>query len=144
MGAKDLNKARELYELFASACEQANWKPYIPHRNTDPRLASDISAAAVALRDTEELRRCDAIIIYLGEPSLGVGAELVLAMQQKKPILAVYEKSKLVSRFAIGLLEHYPKAYIFQYTSVEEATQKIRQFLPSIAQNQYGAKNDAC
>lgn len=143
MGAKDLNRARELYELFAAACEQVNWAPYLPHRNTDPNFASDISASAVALRDTQELKRCDAIIIYMGEPSLGVGAELVLAMQQGKPILAIYEKSKLVSRFAIGLLEHYPKAHIFQYVSVEEGIQRIKEFLPSVAQRQCGARNNA-
>lgn len=129
MGATDIGRVRHLYELFASACQQAGWEAYLPHRNTDPELTTELADTAVLEKDLEQIRRADVIIAYLGEPSLGVGAELAIAMQQEKMIVALYESSKTVSRFVLGLLRKYPNASVFAYASLEEASQRIRDVL---------------
>lgn len=129
MGARDLSKSRQLYEAFALASERAKWEPYLPHQNTDPQVQADLPDIVVLTKDMEQLLQSDAIIAYLGEPSLGVGAEIVFAMQNNKRILAVYESSKSPSRFVIGLLKSYPRATILTYDTVEEVCEWIGQTL---------------
>jgi nucleoside 2-deoxyribosyltransferase len=121
MGASDLERVRLLYESFASACHQADCEPYLPHQNTDPRIHADLSDDLILKRDMDQLKLADIVVVYLGEPSLGVGAEIALAIQQNKPILAVYESSKRISRFILGFLKSYPEASIYTYESVEDA-----------------------
>lgn len=131
MGAGDLPRARQLYERFAAACESAGWKAYLPHRRTDPETARGIGAGSVYDVDVLELQDSDAIVAYLGEPSLGVGAELVIAMQRGKRILALYEESRDVSRFVSGMLAQYGRADVYQYATPEEAAAWIRTQLSS-------------
>lgn len=120
MGSADLTRARALYTEIASACANAGWRAYLPHENTDPQFTGEMVPEDVMLRDLCELEKSDAIIAYIGEPSLGVGAEIVLAMQQNKPILAVQDTSKPVSRFIRGLLLKYHSAYLYSFNSVDE------------------------
>jgi 2'-deoxynucleoside 5'-phosphate N-hydrolase len=125
MGAADLNRVRSLYHRFAEACELVQWEPYLPHSRTDPEQDKDATPSDVIDADLRELNRSDVVIAYLGEPSLGVGAEIVLAMQRGKAILAVYESSRRVSRFVGGLLEQYPRASVLPFESVDEVTNWI-------------------
>jgi nucleoside 2-deoxyribosyltransferase len=129
MGARDLSRARSLYKRFASACEAAGWQSYLPHESTDPQLAGEIPSEDVMQRDLERLTQSDAMVAYIGEPSLGVGAEIVLAMQQNKFILAVHDSSKPVSRFVKGLLLNYKKAHLYSYDAVDEVCEWITRVL---------------
>lgn len=121
-GADDLSAARHLYAKFAAACAQAGWKGYLPHQNTDPEHSAHLSSAAVTAKDLVEIVRADAVVIYLGQPSLGVGAEVAIAMHLSKPILGLHEKTNQFSRFVKGMLEAYPKAQVFAYETIEEAS----------------------
>lgn len=126
MGARDLGRARELYEIFASACRDAGWIPYLPHSNTDPDAAATLPASTVVSRDLEELESADVLLAYLGEPSLGVGAEIALAVCRDKPILATYESGRRISRFVLGLLECHRSAAVFEFRSEREACEWIK------------------
>jgi hypothetical protein len=133
MGARDLARARRLYEQFAEACESAGWIAYIPHRRTDPVHAVDIGSGSVYAVDLVELQCADAIVAYLGEPSLGVGAELALSMQAGKRILAVHEESREVSRFISGMLSQYRHADVYGYATPKDAAAWICQRLSEVA-----------
>jgi nucleoside 2-deoxyribosyltransferase len=121
MGAGDLAYVRGLYEAFAQACEAAGVRAYLPHQNTDPDIQWDLADDEVTTKDLNELSNADVIVAYLGEPSLGVGAELVIAMQQNKTILAVYECRRKISRFVRGLLRSYENASLYEFASPSEA-----------------------
>lgn len=135
-GAEDLNAARNLYAQFAKACAQVGWNGYLPHQNTDPEHTSHLSASSVTSKDLIEIIRADAVIIYLGQPSLGVGAEVAIAMHLCKPILGLYEKSRQFSRFVKGMLDAYPSAQVFAYQTIDEASAWLTvnlQSLPPVA-----------
>lgn len=103
-GSRDLTGARALYEAAALAVEEAGHTPYLPHKHTDPVEAADLDAVSVFQRDMANLRGADLIVAFLNEPSLGVGAELVLAREAGKPVLALHADGTSVSRFVAGYL----------------------------------------
>ncbi len=76
--------------------------------------------------DLLNLRQCGTGVAYLGEPSLGAGAETAIAMQEDIRILALSESCKPVSRFLLGLLETYENAEVFEYDSLAGASSWIR------------------
>jgi hypothetical protein len=121
MGARDLEAVRSLYESFATACESAGWIPYLPHQNTDPVVSANLTGEEVVSRDLLHLGSAGVVLAYLGEPSLGVGAELAIAMQMGKPIIALYESTRRVSRFALGLIDRYPLGMAYTFSSVDQA-----------------------
>jgi hypothetical protein len=121
MGASDLAYVRGLYEALAQVCEAAGVRAYLPHQNTDPDLQWDLADDEVTTKDLTELSKADVIVAYFGEPSLGVGAELVITMQQHKTILAVYECQKKISRFVRGLLRSYENASLHEFASPSAA-----------------------
>ncbi|MET3413805.1 nucleoside 2-deoxyribosyltransferase [Methylobacterium sp. 1030] len=102
--SRDLAGARALYEAAALAVEEAGHTPYLPHKHTDPVKAADLDAVSVFRRDMANLRAADLVVAFLDEPSLGVGAELVLAREAGTPVLALHAAGTGVSRFVAGYL----------------------------------------
>lgn len=100
--ARSLEAARRLYEHAARAVEMAGHDPYLPHSKTDPERDPGIDSVEVFEQDVSELRRSDAMIAFLDEPSLGVGAELAISAQMNIPVLVLHRSDADVSRFALG------------------------------------------
>jgi len=128
--AADLVAARQLYERLADACRRAGWDAYVPHEHADPVRDAALTNQQVARRDLDELTGSDAVVAFVGEPSLGVGAELAVALARGKRVLAVAPDGMRVSRFLLGLLELHPdQAAVFRYRSVDDATTWIARVL---------------
>jgi nucleoside 2-deoxyribosyltransferase len=104
-GVEDLEGARELYEALGETARNAGYEPYVPHLLTDPVLHAHLPATQVYLRDYEAILNADAVVAWLGTPSLGVGAEIVLAIQAGKRVIGACSRGQEVSRFIVGLLE---------------------------------------
>src|SRR5688572_1780566 len=122
LNAADLEQSRSLYERFAAACRAAGWDAYVPHQHADPVRDAGMSNVDVAARDLNEVRSADALVAYVGEPSLGVGAEVAIALAAGKQVLLVAERDRRVSRFLLGLAELHPAlARVHRYDSPGEA-----------------------
>lgn len=122
INAARLDDARRLYERLAEACASAGCTAYVPHQHADPVRDPHVPNAEVARRDLAEVRAADVLVAYVGEPSLGVGAEVAIALAAGKRVLLVAETDRKVSRFLLGLGELYPsQSMVFRYTTVEEA-----------------------
>jgi nucleoside 2-deoxyribosyltransferase len=118
----DLAAARTLYETLGDACDAAGCPAYVPHQHADPERDPQMSNREVAERDLAAIAAADVVVAHLGEPSLGVGAELALALHTGKRILALARDDQRVSRFALGLLELHPgQAEILRYRTIDEA-----------------------
>lgn len=102
--ASNLAEARALYESLGAVCSKEGFEPYIPHLKTDPQNHPDVTAVDVYFHDAREIAAASLVVAYLGDPSLGVGAELALATGLGTPIVALYRPSQPVSRFILGLL----------------------------------------
>lgn len=123
LNAEHLDRSRALYEQFASACIAAGWEAYVPHQHADPVRDAHLSNLEVAERDVDQVAAADALVAYVGEPSLGVGAEVAIALRAGKRVLVVAEANRRVSRFLLGLAELHPsQASVFRYESVDDAT----------------------
>lgn len=125
MGSRDLNKSRELYVNLGHFCEQSGVEPYIPHLNTDPNLYPNVSEIDVFEKDFDQLISSQIMVCYIGEPSLGVGAEIVFAVKHKLRIITVIEKNNKASRFVLGLLMKYNNHTTIQYSDVNELRNKL-------------------
>jgi len=126
INAAALEQSRALYERFADACREAGWDAYVPHQHADPIRDPHLSNVDVAERDLENVTAADVLVAYVGEPSLGVGAEVAIALRAGKRVLIVAEADRRVSRFLLGLAEmHAGQTAVCRYQSVDEAASWI-------------------
>ena len=130
MNAADINQSRALYERFADACRAAGWDAYVPHQHADPVRDPMMSNVEVATRDLDQIRSADALVVYAGEPSLGVGAEVAIALAAGKRVLLMADRDRRVSRFLLGLAELHPAlARFHRYDTADEAAGWITESL---------------
>lgn len=99
MAARNLDRVKELYNDIAVICSENGLIPYLPHNSTDPIKDSKVSDKEVYLKDFEELVKSSLVIAYIGEPSLGVGAELSICISKQIPVITVTESKKKFQDF---------------------------------------------
>ena len=122
LNAAHIDKSRALYERLADACRSVGWDAYVPHQHADPVRDPHLSNVDVAERDLENVAAADVLVAYVGEPSLGVGAEVAIALRAGKRVLLVAEADARVSRFLLGLAElNAGQAAVLRYQTVDEA-----------------------
>lgn len=131
-GSRDIARARALYERAARVVAAAGHQAYLPHQHTDPIHAAAISPAQVFRRDLAALRAASGVVAFVGEPSLGVGAELALCAEAGTPLLGLHTPVDDVSRFAVGLLEA-AGARLVCYADAGELEAAIRSFLEDLS-----------
>ncbi len=94
---------KKIYEKIAKLCSRHFNNIYVPHAGgTDPIQNPDISPMDVWQRDHRFVASADLIIAYVGQPSLGVGAELEIARIAASDIILWWFKGEKVSRMALG------------------------------------------
>ena len=104
---------RALYLEIAAILRGEGYEPHVPHTSaTDPVGHPDASAVDVYTTDARAVADSDLLVAYLGVPSLGVGGELVLAGSLAVPIIALYPRDAVVSRFALGLVRSHGGAEV--------------------------------
>jgi len=84
-----------------------------------------MAATAVFLKDVEALFSCDVIVAFLDEPSLGVGAEIALAIQQEKVVIGLFRRGSEVSRFIEGLLRVSRNCIVAEYDDLADAVEVV-------------------
>jgi nucleoside 2-deoxyribosyltransferase len=134
LNAADLDASRRLYERFAEACRAAGWEAYVPHLHADPVRDAALGNRTVAERDLAEVQRADVLVTYVGEPSLGVGAEVAIALAAGKRVLLLAESNRKVSRFLLGVAELYPaQTEVLRYVTDDQATDWITSCLTRLS-----------
>lgn len=136
-GSRDLSAARDLYERAALAVSQAGHEPYVPHSSTDPERAAALSPEAVYDSDMKAIHRSDAVLAFLNEPSLGVGAEIAICARESIPVLGLCALRTEVSRFALGCLLA-GNGRMIRYRAWAQAEQAIATFLAELQLRQPG------
>lgn len=129
MGARNLDRVKHLYNEVASICRENGLQPYLPHKNTDPIANHNISDEEVFKKDLHELESSSLVISYIGEPSLGVGAELAICITNNIPVITITESGSKVSRFLKGMLQTSGTAQFIEFESYLDLRQKMRECL---------------
>lgn len=125
MGARDLGKAKELYAFVATVCSKVGYEPYLPHLNTDPIANNEASDAEVFSKDYAEMIDSELVISYIGEPSLGVGAELSICVSRNIRVITFVERQRKVSRFLKGMLEASTNAEQIEFNDYQMLEEKL-------------------
>jgi 2'-deoxynucleoside 5'-phosphate N-hydrolase len=81
-------------------------------------------------RDVNWIRECDVLIAEVSVPSHGVGYEIGYALQIGKPVLCIHQEDRNVSKMITGNSDQALK--VVSYTTVEEATSKVKGFLAGL------------
>ncbi len=90
-------------------------------------MEAAVSPDDVYSRDIEWIRSCDVLVADVSVPSHGVGYEIGFALGIGKPVLAVYQQGRKISKMISGNPDK--NLTVRTYTSTEEALQVIAQFL---------------
>lgn len=86
-----------------------------------------IEPPQVYARDIAWIRACDVLIAEVSVPSHGVGYEIGFSLALGKPVLALYQEGRSVSKMIRGNPD--PNLAIHCYQTPQEAVLKVRKFL---------------
>ncbi|NHI83676.1 MAG: hypothetical protein EAX81_05185 [Candidatus Thorarchaeota archaeon] len=82
-----------------------------------PQFLPPADATIIYRRDVDALRKSSMVIAEISDPSHGVGMEIMLAIELKKPLILFHRKDELyLSKMVIGA----SGSAIFEYASVDE------------------------
>jgi nucleoside 2-deoxyribosyltransferase len=90
-------------------------------------LEAVIDPVEVYTRDTNWIQSSDVLIAEVSAPSHGVGYEIGYALGLGKPVLALYQEGRKVSKMISGNPD--PNLRVEAYASPEQAVEIIRAFL---------------
>ncbi len=88
---------------------------------------TEIAPREVYERDIAWIRACDALIAEVSVPSHGVGYEIGFALSIGKPVLALHQKDRRLSKMISGNPD--PRLKVAAYHSLDEVIRIIREFL---------------
>ncbi|GAB4465223.1 MAG: hypothetical protein Kow0070_27560 [Anaerolineales bacterium] len=121
-----------VYQTIVRALQEAG------HEVPTAHLAeSDVGAREAALspqevyaRDTAWIRACDVLLAEVSVPSHGVGYEIGYALAMEKPVLAIHQEGRRVSKMISG--NPASSLTVESYRTPEEALQRISLFLAKL------------
>ena len=93
-------------------------------------LEAVIDPDEVYSRDVAWIRECDALIAEVSVPSHGVGYEIGHALGLGKPVLALYQEGRKVSKMISGNPD--PNLSLMAYQSPEHAVELMRAFVAAL------------
>lgn len=93
-------------------------------------VEAGIDPQAVYTRDVDWIRTSDVLIAEVSIPSHGVGYEIGFALGIGKPVLAVYQAGRKVSKMISGNPDENLQVKVYQNSA--DATRVIRDFLANI------------
>ncbi len=90
-------------------------------------LEAVIAPRAVYERDVAWIRGCDVLVAEVSMPSHGVGYEIGFSLGLGKPVLALYQEGRKVSKMISGNPD--PNLFVKCYQTPEDAVVQTRSFL---------------
>lgn len=117
---------KPFFEEIGALAETKGFSVHVPHLYTDPIKQANLPADEVYKIDSEQVRKADLMICYVGETSLGAGMEIEMANRYKTLVILISEHDIPVSRLALGspnIIEH------IIFSEKEEALQQLAESL---------------
>mgnify|MGYP000868570706 CR=1 FL=1 len=92
-------------------------------------IEAAVNPSEVYSRDVAWIRSCDVLVAEVSVPSHGVGYEIGFALGIEKPVLALYQEGRKVSKMISG--NDHENLSVKKYSTTEEAIQILMRFLSS-------------
>ena len=122
-----LPEMKELIEALDRMSAELGCSTVIPFRDGPiDQLSHEHDPDLLFRWSEEQIDRCDVLIAEVSNPSFGVGGELALAEQKKKPVILLSKKGSEVSEFVLG---NPAVVYHVEYTSIDDAVKQTRNVL---------------
>ncbi len=102
LSPKKLAAQKKFYERIAGLRTRLGFRPYVPHKYTDPRKHPRLTAMDVYYKNKQQIASSGLMVADLSSPSFGVSAELEIANVSGTKTIALYYKGSGVSRMAKG------------------------------------------
>lgn len=118
-----------VYQVITNALAEDNHQVPTAHLAESSVMAKEavIDPFEVYTRDVTWIRESDALIAEVSVPSHGVGYEIGFALGLRKPVLALYQQGRKVSKMISGNPDS--NLYVMAYESPGHAITLIREFL---------------
>ncbi len=130
MSEEERAALRNFYEELGQVCRESGLEPYIPHHHGDPKRMTHLTPKDVDRIDRLAVTQAYLVVAYVGVPSIGVGIEVELAHHADKPVVLLYEKTKLDERRITRLVRGNPAiAREIAFTDFADALNGLREFL---------------
>ena len=119
----------ELYQMLVRPLVEDGHGVPTAHLAEAGALAAEaaLGPRQVYARDTAWIRDCDVLIAEVSIPSHGVGYEIGFSLALKKPVLALYQQGRRVSKMITGNPD--PNLCVIAYSTTIEAVAEARKFL---------------
>lgn len=120
-----------VYQTIVHALAEKGHKVLTAHlvESDVMEVEASVSPIDVYSRDLAWIRSCDVLIAEVSVPSHGVGYEIGFTLGIEKPVLALYQEGRKVSKMISGNSDE--NLTLEMYTTTEEAIQILMQFLSS-------------
>lgn len=99
---------------------------HLAESGVGPREAA-IDPHDVYSRDVAWIHACDVLIAEVSMPSHGVGYEIGFALGLGKPVLALYQRGRSISKMVTGNPD--PNLSVKPYQTAEDAVFQVRKYL---------------
>jgi len=118
-----------VYQVIVEALVQAGHQVPTAHlaESGIGAVEAVLDPQAVYMRDVDWIRASEALIAEVSVPSHGVGYEIGFALGLGKPVLAIYQQGRKVSKMISGNQD--ANLQVRAYQDPHEAKQVIREFL---------------
>jgi nucleoside 2-deoxyribosyltransferase len=118
-----------VYQVITNALAEDNHQVPTAHLAESSVMAKEavIDPFEVYARDVTWIRESDALIAEVSVPSHGVGYEIGFALGLRKPVLALYQQGRKVSKMISGNPDS--NLYVMAYESPAHVITLIREFL---------------
>ncbi|MEP7135270.1 MAG: nucleoside 2-deoxyribosyltransferase [Chloroflexota bacterium] len=118
-----------VYQEFVAALVQAGHQIPTAHlvESGVGALEAGIDPSTVYTRDVDWIRACDVLIAEVSVPSHGVGYEIAFALGIGKPVLALYQQGRKVSKMITGNPDMNLQVQAYQDSA--EGVRVLREFL---------------
>ncbi len=88
-----------------------------------PQLLHPTDPDVIFKRDVDQVRKCDFLIAEISSPSLGVGMEIMLAIELRKPVLLFHNSTAgPISRMVLGA----DGKALFTYNTLKDVASSLK------------------
>lgn len=124
---QEFEDKKTFYENLGGVCESMDSEVCIPH--VENGNGKEKTPEEIFIWAKNRLLEHDVIVAEVGDPSLGVGGELVWAHQNDRPIVLMSKKGSIVSDFVRG---NPAVVYHIEYEDTEQACRYLKNVLKQI------------
>jgi len=122
----------KIYGIIVAAMLAGGYEVPTAHLSSPDvmKMETVVDAAEIFDRDMRWLEECDAVVAEVSTPSHGVGYEIAMGLNLRKPVFCLYQQGKRVSKILTG--NNHPGLVLCEYASPQDAAALVMEQLATL------------